>query len=767
MSATPGSSLFHAASSPLHRIGLVAKQHIERGQCVLIGLPKDDQTQDTVFHAANSITLPWQGMGSLALLNHSCSPFVEVSHTEGKFYVHATRIIEEKEELTVAYVSPYQIRRERRRELGFDCNCNTCVLTEEALDASEQRRGQLVRIVTIMNGFRWRHFRQLGDDGAMMFSDDVAQSLNGDDTLGAVCDELEDFVELAAAEDICDSQLARAHEILALIYSFLSRHEPEDEQEAKLVKVTGERAVEHQNLHIISLATCLGPLHQRVKDLVESLQEDADAITKMLDLMDSMQLTDADPPRTADSEESGSASVPDGRSSTEDKAAGANDEAKEKSTEDETVLQPTTKLPESISTQPTTALPLTKPWKRLASPIHGIGLCAARDIQPSERIMSQDSIHNLGGGALDDASGLYNELLSDKDSDAAVIAMLSVTMIAPVQYAMPLSTVDEFRLAFRADGMALSEYLLKHVVKRCYFPYVQESDVYRFVRRAWQLNHSCAPNAEAAWNEPGQRLEVRTLRAIKKSEEITIPYVDIYQKTAKRWLALGFPCNCTVCLGRVSDNESFQTRITLISQSLKSIRAYRNKYTCTVSEFPNAIAQAVVTHPQTEMVMPSIVKRLGQLRVNQLGTRTSELDHAVCPPMHFCSCGVDPAALLPTDTKSSSVTHRARFLTDGESSDFDDAITCKGMENPLLSERLGLHHPRTKNGMREGMALLHADLGALTDGVRLDAEQAAQSGESDLESLESSGPGTDGGDGDDDEEVREQHVGFPVGNSVF
>ncbi|KAK4952760.1 hypothetical protein LTR10_009568 [Elasticomyces elasticus] len=720
MSATPGSPLFRTASLPLHRIGLVAKQCIERGTLVLIGLPNDNQTQDTDSHAANSTTLPWQGMGSIALLNHSCSPSVEVSHTDGKFYVHATRIIEEEEDLTVAYVSPYQIRSERRRELGFDCNCNTCVLTGEALDASEQRRGQLARVVTIMNGFRWRHFRRLGDDGAMMFSDNVAQSVNGDDTLGAVGDELEDFVELAAAEDICDSQLARAHEILKLIYSFLRRYEPEDEQEAKLVKVTGERAVEHQNLQIIYLVTCLGPLRQRVKNLVESLQKDANAITKMLDLMDSMQLTEADPQRTADSEEGGSASVPDGRSSTEDKAAEAKDEAKEKSTEDETVLQPRTKIPESISIQPTTALPLTKPLKRFASPTYDIGLCASRDIQPSERIMSQDSVHDLSGGAFTDARELFNELMSDKEYDDTVRAILAANEIAPVKYTMPLSTVEEFRLAFRADGMALSEYLLKHVGKRYYFPYLKESDVYRFVRRAWQLNHSCAPNAEAAWNGSGQRLEVRALRAIIKGEEITIPYVDIYQKAPRRWLALGFACNCKVCLGQVSNNESFQTRITLISQSLRTIRAYRNKYPCTVSELTNAIAQAVVTHPQTELghVFHRQTTGSASSESGPASSTTLYVPHAISAlaeliQLTFC---------LQRRGASLSPAVPASFLTNGESSDFDDAITCKGMENTLLSD-----HPRTKKAMREGLALVHEDLGRLTEGFRLDAEQAASS----------------------------------------
>ncbi|KAK5745791.1 hypothetical protein LTR17_001293 [Elasticomyces elasticus] len=501
-----------------------------------------------------------------------------------------------------------------------------------------------------------------------MFSGDIAQSLNGDDTLGAVRDELEDFVELAAAEDICDSQLGRAHEILALIYGFLSLYEPEDEQEAKLVKVT--------------------------------------------DLMDSMQLADADPQQTGDSGEGGSASVPDGRRGTENQAAGAKDEAKEKSTEDESGLQPRTTIQE-----PTIALTPTKPWRRFASPIHSIGLCAARDIQPFERIMSQDSIHNLGGGAFDDASGLYNKLLSDKDSDAAVIAMLSVTKIAPVKYAMPLRTIEEFRRAFDADGMALSECMLKHLVTRCYFPYVKGNDVCRLVSRAWQLNHSCAPSAEAAWNGPGQRLDVRALRAIKKGEEITIPYVDIYEKAPRRWFALGFACNCKVCLPKVSDNEGFQAReirLTLISEGLKTIRAYRDKYACTVSELTKDIAQAVANDPQTDLVMTSIVKRLGQ-RVNQLGIWTSELDILY---------------------EVQSFTHRARFLVYGESSDFDSAIDLKGKENTLLSERLGLHHPRTKKAMREGLALVHEDLGRLTEGFRMDAELAMESGESNLESLE-------------------------------
>lgn len=64
------------------------------------------------------------------------------------------------------------------------------------------------------------------------------------------------------------------------------------------------------------------------------------------------------------------------------------------------------------------------------------------------------------------------------------------------------------------------------------------------------LNHSCAPNAIFSPSECG-RMMVRALRPIKSGEEITVPYVDLFQNRAEKQRELQqdkhFVCACQRC----------------------------------------------------------------------------------------------------------------------------------------------------------------------------------------------------------------------------
>lgn len=64
------------------------------------------------------------------------------------------------------------------------------------------------------------------------------------------------------------------------------------------------------------------------------------------------------------------------------------------------------------------------------------------------------------------------------------------------------------------------------------------------------LNHSCTPNAFFSCAGGGEMV-VRTLRAVKKGEELTVPYCDLYQARFERqkelWHDKHFLCACIRC----------------------------------------------------------------------------------------------------------------------------------------------------------------------------------------------------------------------------
>ncbi|KAI0063076.1 SET domain-containing protein [Artomyces pyxidatus] len=66
-----------------------------------------------------------------------------------------------------------------------------------------------------------------------------------------------------------------------------------------------------------------------------------------------------------------------------------------------------------------------------------------------------------------------------------------------------------------------------------------------------RFNHSCTPNAHFSWNPNTFASEVRANRPIKKGEEVTIAYTNIYQPYDERQRSLKtswrFSCACVVC----------------------------------------------------------------------------------------------------------------------------------------------------------------------------------------------------------------------------
>lgn len=74
--------------------------------------------------------------------------------------------------------------------------------------------------------------------------------------------------------------------------------------------------------------------------------------------------------------------------------------------------------------------------------------------------------------------------------------------------------------------------------------------------RTVMLNHSCLPNAYAAWDEGSEKITVHALQDIQTGEEICLSHLEgsaLFEamKTRREMLVLqrGFTCLCDACMG--------------------------------------------------------------------------------------------------------------------------------------------------------------------------------------------------------------------------
>jgi hypothetical protein len=85
-------------------------------------------------------------------MNHDCRPNAHYffDHNTMTQHVHALRTIMPGEELSISYIDPAQMRRERLNSLhlswGFDCSCSHCTQPEPQADASDDRIEQILEL---------------------------------------------------------------------------------------------------------------------------------------------------------------------------------------------------------------------------------------------------------------------------------------------------------------------------------------------------------------------------------------------------------------------------------------------------------------------------------------------------------------------------------------------------------------------------------------------------------------------------------------------
>ncbi|KAK3647382.1 hypothetical protein LTR22_013813 [Elasticomyces elasticus] len=229
--------------------------------------------------------------------------------------------------------------------------------------------------------------------------------------------------------------------------------------------------------------------------------------------------------------------------------------------------------PQSLPTAPKT----TKTCYIVDSSTYGNGFFAAREITQGELIISEQVKVSLPGMDLDNEPTFLEALRSLDDA----VKMLLLEMIAriadpdKVSYSMPLKTIDDFNRALAEDAVGFAPYMLS-VTQRMCFPFTAGHMVYHVISRGWRVNHSCNPTAEASFDPVTGCVNIRALVNIQENHQITISYVSMYDTRAARHAALGFECNCEICIAAPFDEAGDDYRRQL-GGSLRKIRAYRDQ----------------------------------------------------------------------------------------------------------------------------------------------------------------------------------------------
>ncbi|OTA99337.1 hypothetical protein M426DRAFT_325258 [Hypoxylon sp. CI-4A] len=99
---------------------------------------------------------------TICLINHDCVPNTNHSWNEdgGFETIHAVRPIKQGEEITIDYSASgpsYARQAQLRDSFGFDCHCNICSLSPDAIKLSDTRRLEIERLDAA-----------IGDPGRMM-----------------------------------------------------------------------------------------------------------------------------------------------------------------------------------------------------------------------------------------------------------------------------------------------------------------------------------------------------------------------------------------------------------------------------------------------------------------------------------------------------------------------------------------------------------------------------------------------------------------------
>ncbi|KAK5745787.1 hypothetical protein LTR17_001289 [Elasticomyces elasticus] len=673
-------ALVRVASSMLDpgRQGLFATVDIEPGTHVMPSIqatlpqitPYIDQETSSAVTYSSKIVPPWPSVGNVGILNHSCTPNVEVSLIvpTQKVNVYAIQPIEAGDELTAAYCDVFRTREIRHKALPFKCLCIDCLLQRDAVKTSDAVHGGIGRDVSRLRWFRKLHFgMKLSEDIPMRLTVESMVSMRSED-IRPIPDIAKRLQERCVATGLGHSSMALTFDILAIfnlmVKDFdLARTMP-DEQLDWLVK-------------------CLGPDHPRTVNLrlyIEGFSDGADDPYESMPDQDSLRAAIA---RSTLAEihqgidrlsliaQGGpnASAVSDGLGVADQRPRNVNDRDEDNVGDHE----------QQANSNDMEQAGHARLWASFQSPIHGLGLRATRNIKAGELIMSVQTTLQIDATDLADPH-VFLKAFRDGTPKEKEVLLDAITHNIMPDYGMPLKNMQDFDEALKNDG---EDFLLDlhEAIPRHFHPFVDGSSTYTFFEDAWSLNHSCWPTAEACLDATG-RLGVRAIVDIEEADEITISYIDVYQGGTARETALNFDCNCITCRLHYTNIQAYgqqEKQLTMVSTALTQMHAFRAKYPQSAVELSEDAAKNIEDDPETSDILKAIERVEESDWVTQ-GVVTS--DFSIFYEVHHF--------ILV-----------ANYSVHGDHDDIDKALVCKQHELELLERCLGSEHARALAAPKE------------------------------------------------------------------
>ncbi|KAH9842265.1 protein containing SET domain protein [Teratosphaeria destructans] len=199
-------------------------------------------------------------------------------------------------------------------------------------------------------------------------------------------------------------------------------------------------------------------------------------------------------------------------------------------------------------------------WTEDRSQIHGRGVFTEVDLRVSEIVFMERPLLQISAPELDvnlnPPRAATNDLLTQAAalSRAEKWSLISILRAHTVHY-VQIASMEHLEAMLKETPR--DEPDLSDVEKQLWAAvYVQGSrlngasrqEYYQLFSDFRLLNHSCNPNAEAAWNPELKLVVVRAIQAMEQNEEVTISYLQYpLPNRAERWNALRFRCRCAKC----------------------------------------------------------------------------------------------------------------------------------------------------------------------------------------------------------------------------
>ncbi|KAF2765426.1 SET domain-containing protein [Teratosphaeria nubilosa] len=231
-------------------------------------------------------------------------------------------------------------------------------------------------------------------------------------------------------------------------------------------------------------------------------------------------------------------------------------------------------------------------WTEERSRIHGTGVFTGVDLRISEIVFKESPLLQISAPKLDVNLNPPRDATNDLLTQAAALnpvrklSLISIMRAHTIHY-VQIASVEHLEAMLTETPRDEAD--LSDVEKQLWAAvYIQgnrlkgasRQEYYQLFSDFRRLNHSCNPNAEAAWNPELKLLVVRAIQPIEQNDEVTITYLDnAFAERAERWKALRFRCRCEKCVLSGVQLRKSEASIKRISEAFARAQLFKNSWT--------------------------------------------------------------------------------------------------------------------------------------------------------------------------------------------